>query len=106
MVVLLLIPREWGITFGGRSVLELKAMSGFYHHFRVPLLVLVGLSVCLSCADSASAAEWLPLLLAQGGAAKTLLGYTLTLLGIALGLIVVCRPSKRASPDGDKKKGR
>ena len=34
-------------------------------------------------------------LLAQSGVTKTLLGYGLAILGILLGLVVVCRPADR-----------
>ena len=73
---------------------------------RASLLLNIGVALWLASGESASAAEGLPLLLAQGGAVKTMLGYALMLLGIALGLIVVCRPSKRALPEGEDKKRR
>jgi hypothetical protein len=43
----------------------------------------------------------LALLLAQGGATKMLAGWGLVLLGLVLGILVVCRPSVRK---GDWKK--
>jgi hypothetical protein len=41
-------------------------------------------------------------ILAQSGLAKTMIGWLLVLLAIGLGLLVVCRPSGRRSPDSDK----
>lgn len=67
------------------------------------LLVAAGGLLCwLATEQSASAQE----LLAQSGAAKSILGWLLTLLGVALGLIVVCRPSGRKSPDAKERKPR
>lgn len=44
----------------------------------------------------------LPLLLAQTGTTKTLVGWVIVLLCVGLGLLVVCRPAARAA--GEKKK--
>ena len=43
-------------------------------------------------------------LLAQSGAAKTAVGWVLVLLALALGLLVVGRPSGRKHPDGDQRR--
>ncbi len=45
-------------------------------------------------------------LLAQSGAAKSILGWLLVLLCLTLGLVVVCRPSSRRDPDAKEKKAR
>jgi hypothetical protein len=42
-------------------------------------------------------------LLAQTGGGKTAVGWVIVLLCIALGLLVVCRPSGREKPEGGKK---
>ncbi|MBW8884397.1 MAG: hypothetical protein JF612_06370 [Planctomycetia bacterium] len=39
-----------------------------------------------------------PLILAQSGGTKTIIGWGIVLLCIGLGLLVVCRPSGRKSP--------
>jgi hypothetical protein len=56
----------------------------------------------LAAEQSASA----QVLLAQSGAAKSILGWLLVLLCLALGLVVVCRPSGRKDPDAKEKKSR
>jgi len=66
-----------------------------------PMLV-ASLALWLVAEQSASAQE----LLAQTGAAKSILGWLLSLLGVVLGLLVVCRPSSRKSPDAKEKKPR
>ena len=43
-------------------------------------------------------------LLAQSGGAKTAVGWVLVLLAVALGLLVVGRPSGRKHPDGDQRR--
>jgi hypothetical protein len=63
---------------------------------------LFGLASWLAADQSASA----QVLLAQSGAAKSILGWLLVLLCLALGLIVVCRPSSRKDPDAKEKKSR
>lgn len=45
-----------------------------------------------------------PLLIAQTGTAKTAIGYLLVLLGILLGMLVVCRPSWRKPAEGDERR--
>jgi hypothetical protein len=48
--------------------------------------------------------SWFPfILLAQSGAAKSILGWLLVLLCLTLGLVVVCRPSSRRDPDKKEK---
>ena len=42
-------------------------------------------------------------LLAQTGGTKTAIGWALVLLCIGLGLLVVCRPSARKPPEGNRK---
>ena len=53
----------------------------------------------LAAEQPASAAE----LVAQTGTAKTAAGWVIALLCIGLGLLVVCRPSGRKSPNQLKK---
>jgi len=80
----------------------LPFMFALRHRLRAVCVLLCGLSCWLATEQNASAQE----LLAQTGAAKSILGWLLTLLGVALGLIVVCRPSGRTSPDAKEKKPR
>ena len=51
-----------------------------------------------------AAAEHLPLLLAQSGAAKTAIGWVIVLLCIFLAVLVVARPSGRKIPDDKKRR--
>ena len=69
---------------------------------RLGLTSLLGIVVWLATEQPAAA----QILLAQSGAAKSILGWLLTLLAIALGLIVVCRPSSRRDPDKKEKEAR
>lgn len=43
-----------------------------------------------------------PVLLAQTGMVKSMLGFGIVLLALILGLLVVCRPSGRKGADGKK----
>lgn len=45
---------------------------------------------------------FLPLVLAQTGTTKTLIGWVIVLLCVGLGLLVICRPASRSA--GAKKK--
>ena len=45
----------------------------------------------------------MPLILAQTGGGKTAVGWLIVLLCIALGLLVVCRPSGRAKAETKKR---
>lgn len=65
--------------------------------------LLVTLALWLACVPSASAQD-APLLIAQTGMAKTAIGYLLVLLGILLGMLVVCRPSWRKPAEGDERR--
>lgn len=47
---------------------------------------------------------FLPLLLAQSGAAKTAVGWVIVLLCVFLALLVVARPSGRKIPDDKKRR--
>jgi hypothetical protein len=62
---------------------------------RVALTLAFALASWQALEQSASA----QVLLAQSGAAKTAVGWLLVLLALVLGLIVVCRPSRRKSLD-------
>jgi cobalamin biosynthesis protein CobD/CbiB len=64
------------------------------------LTALFGLFCWLAAEQTASA----QILLAQSGTAKTILGWLLSLLAIALGLLVVCRPSSRKDQGAKEKK--
>jgi hypothetical protein len=75
-------------------------MTELRSSIRLAFTAVFGLLVWLAGAQPASAQE----LLAQTGTAKTILGWLLSLLAIALGLIVVCRPTGRKSPDAKEKK--
>ena len=77
-------------------------MSDLRRLARLALTTLFGLVSWLALDQTASA----QVLLAQTGSAKTILGWLLTLLAIALGLIVVCRPSTRKDPDAKERKPR
>lgn len=77
-------------------------MSDLRRLARLALTSLFGLVSWLALDQTASAQE----LLAQTGTTKTILGWMLSLLAIALGLIVVCRPSNRKDPDAKEKKPR
>ena len=69
---------------------------------RLVLTTLIVLVSWLSFDPSASG----QILLAQTGTAKTILGWLLTIPALALGLLVVCRPSTRKDPDAKEKKPR
>jgi hypothetical protein len=53
--------------------------------------------LAFSYSASGSFAELLPMLLAQTGTTKTLIGWVIVALCVGLGLIVVCRPAARAA---------
>ena len=61
-------------------------------------LMGIGLAMWLASEQPASAQE----VLAQGGIAKTMIGWLLVLLAIGLGVLVVCRPSGRRPVQDDK----
>ncbi|HZN35008.1 MAG TPA: hypothetical protein VFB80_14365 [Pirellulaceae bacterium] len=77
-------------------------MPLFHFGSRFALTSLFG-AIAWLAAEQPLAAQ---VLLAQSGAAKSILGWLLTLLAIALGLIVVCRPSSRKDPDKKEKEPR
>ena len=77
-------------------------MLNLYCPSRFALTTLFGFATWLAAEQPAL----VQVLLAQSGAAKGILGWLLTLLAIALGLIVVCRPSSRKDPDKKEKEAR
>jgi hypothetical protein len=70
-------------------------MTNRFPASRFSFSAAIGLAMILAAENSASAAE----LLAQTGTAKTAVGWAIVLLCIGLGLLVVCRPSGRKSPN-------
>lgn len=75
-------------------------MSEFRRPARHVLTALLGLASWLATEQMASAQT----LLAQSGAAKTIMGWMLSVLAIVLGLLVICRPSGRKDPDAKERK--
>ena len=75
-------------------------MSDLRRPARQFLIALLGLACWLATEQMASA----QVLLAQSGAAKTIMGWMLSVLAIVLGLLVICRPSSRKDPDAKERK--
>jgi len=67
--------------------------------FRSGLTAAFSAGTWLSCQQSASA----QVLVAQTGGGKTAIGWVIVLLCIALGLLVVCRPSGRKESEGKRR---
>jgi hypothetical protein len=75
-------------------------MSHSLAFLRLPIVSLIGGFAWLAAEQPAAAQA----LLAQGGMAKTAIGYVLVFLALLLMLLVVCRPSSRKLPEGDEPK--
>jgi hypothetical protein len=73
-------------------------MSNAFGFLRGSLTAGFGLASWLAGEQMASA----QVILAQSGVAKTMVGWLLVLLAIGLGVLVVCRPSGRRSPENGK----
>lgn len=75
-------------------------MSHLPAMLRQCLLTSLGTTAWLAAEQTASA----QVLLAQGGVAKTLIGYVLVFLALILALLLICRPNSRKMPEGDEKR--
>jgi hypothetical protein len=74
-------------------------MSSSFPRIGSGLVAAWGAGFWLASEQSASAQA----LLAQTGGGKTAVGWVIVLLCIALGLLVVCRPSGRKESEGKRK---
>ena len=70
-------------------------MNDIRRKIRTVLTLVFGGAAWLAADQSASAQA----LLGQTGIVKTMIGWLVVLIAIGLGLLVVCRPSGRKSPD-------
>ena len=70
-------------------------MNDRRRQIRTALTLVFGTAAWLAAEQTAFAQT----LLGQTGIVKTMIGWLVVLLAIGLGLLVVCRPSGRKSPD-------
>jgi hypothetical protein len=70
-------------------------MNDIRRQIRAALTLAFAAAAWLAAEQNASAQA----LLGQTGIVKTMIGWLVVLLAIGLGLLVVCRPSGRKSPD-------
>ena len=92
-------PREWPSCVLLMIQRRIQFMTALDRATKRLLIAALGAALLLAGDRSASAQG----LLAQGGVAKTMIGWLLVLLLIGLGLVVVGRPSSRKPPEEKKK---